>query len=79
MEAKQYRIYGQIFNGSETLFMLQSGSSELIEKSAREISIDKNLINSLNPNDAYIIGYVFASERALTDISGLIQEEINCH
>lgn len=79
METKRYRIYGQVFNQNETLFILKNGSSETIKKSAREISIDKNIINSLCPNDAYIVGYVFASEQMLTDTSGLIQGKINYH
>ena len=79
METKQYRIYSQIFNQNETLFILKSGNSEIIKKSAREISIDKDIINSLCPNDAYIVGYVFASEQMLTDTSDLIQEKVNYH
>jgi len=64
----KYRIIAQIFEGNKTIFHLQKiGTNDYIEKAACDISQDINMICSLNSQDAYIVGYVNASEKLFSD------------
>lgn len=70
MSIPEYRIIAQIFEGNKTIFRLQkTGEYDYIEKTASDISQDVNMISSLNRKDAYVIGYVSASEKLFFDFS----------
>lgn len=64
-EPKQL-IVGQKFKrkANKFFFKLKHGKTgEEIEKSAEEISVDEDLINSMHPRDAHVIGFVTANEQ----------------
>lgn len=68
MVIPKYRIIAQLFESDRTTFRLQkAGKNECIEKTASDISQDINIISSLSTQDAYIVGYVSASEKLLSD------------
>lgn len=43
--------------------LFKKDSKEIIKKTAREISLDKNILNQLSQEDAHLIGYVTANEQ----------------
>jgi len=70
-----YRIRIQDFSLAlnKAIFKLsKSEKDKLLEKTAKEISDDTNLLDELNPKDAHRIGYITAKEELLQD------KEENC-
>jgi hypothetical protein len=62
----KYKILVQEFSDvlNKIKFKLgRRGSSEPIEKTAEQISLDKEFINKLNSEDAHLVGYVTATEQ----------------
>jgi len=63
----KYKILIQEFRESlnKMIFKLSAPSSaEPIEKTAEQISLDKDLISKLNAEDAHLVGYTTAAEQA---------------
>lgn len=70
--APKYAITSQIMDSQKTLFRLRYKNNSPIEKTAQEISLDKDLVKLLKSDDALLIGYVSASER-ISDIDKLMK------
>ncbi len=71
----KYKIIAQLFDGDKTTFHLQKrGKNNWIEKTADDISKDINIISSLSSQDAYVVGYVSASEKLFYDFSILSRQ-----
>lgn len=65
----KYAVTSQKMVGDQAIFKLQKlGNDEHMEKKAGEISLDRELIESLGPKDAHMIGYMSAQEKTLSDI-----------
>jgi hypothetical protein len=47
--------------------LIGQGLSDQIEKTAQEISLDNQLIQQLNPEDAHLVGYTTASEHFIKE------------
>lgn len=72
----KYTIIAQLFGGEHTVFRLRvTGTSDYIEKTAQEISMDANLIETLSRADALLVGYVSASEKMINDMSWLLSKK----
>ena len=67
LKKSQCKIIVQEFdeNSNETRFkILRQGSSKLITLSAKHFALNKKLLRQLTHEDAYLIGFTFASELA---------------
>ncbi len=65
-----FKILVQEFNDNlnkMTFKIGKRGSSQAIEKTASEITLDKPLLNQLTPEDALKVGYAIASEQHLKE------------
>lgn len=69
LTAPKYAIVAQLFEDEHTVFRLQKiGMSDYIEKSASDITKDKQIMASLSSSDAHMVGYVDASEKVYADL-----------
>lgn len=64
-----YEVISQKFeHANHAVFVLQNHEGQgIIEKSAMEIYHDCNIINKMNPKDAFRVGYVAALDHASCD------------
>lgn len=63
----KYSIIAQDFleNSDETYFKIhKKGTSKTLSLTAKNFATNKNLLKLFTPEDAYLIGYIFASEVA---------------
>lgn len=65
MSIPRYKLVGQSFEDHEVMFRLyQWRENVYLEETAYSIYHNKDLLASLDSQDAFLIGYVFASEKS---------------
>jgi len=59
----EYTIITQIFEGEQTVLRLQKlGTDDVIETTARAVSLNTALVKALSSQDAHLVGYISATD-----------------